>query len=327
MSPKLRVPVLLLAFVLPFARVVADEATDLASAYELFAARKDAEAKAAYEAILANNPKSDQALYYLARLAKRRHDWATVAERMEEAVKLAPDNASYWGDLGEAYGAQTRHASPLTQLGLARKTLAALKKAAELDPNDIEIRDGLIEYYRDAPWIAGGGMEKAYKEAKAMAKLNPFRSAMALGNLNQHEKKWADAEANFREAKRLQPDNPDAQYALAQLFSLTGRTEEAFAMFEDMLQTNPNNYAALYQIGRIAAASGKRLDRGEAALRRYLATPVHAAGLPSHANAWYRLGNVLERKGDTEGARDAYRKAVELDPRLEDAENALKHLG
>ena len=316
---------LVLAITLPSG--LADMASDLAAANALFTARKDAEAKSAYETILARNSRAHEALYYLARLAKRQRDWATVASRLEEAVKIDPNNATYWADLGEAYGAQARGAGPLSQLSLARKTLAALKKAAALDPNDIEVRNGLIEFYREAPWIAGGGIDKAYDEAKSIGNVDPFRSAMATGALHQHEQKWADAEKDYRDALRLQPDSPDARFALAQLLSLTNRDDEAFAMFEDMLKANPNNFAALYQIGRVAAVTGKRLDRGEAALRQYLASPVHATGLPSHAYAWQRLGNVLERKGDKEGAREAYRKALELDPQLKDAGESLKKLG
>ena len=324
-TPRLIALLITAAAVLVQAR--ADETADLASAYELFAAKKDAQAKAAYEMILARNPKSDQAVYYLARLAKRQHDWVTVAARMEEAVKIAPNNASYWGDLAEAYGAQTRRAGPLTQLGLARKTLAALKKAAALDPSDMEVRNGLIEFYREAPWIAGGGIDKAYDEAKAYSKIDPYKGAMLLGSLHQQEKNYAAAEQDYRDAMKLNPDSSDAQFALAQLYSLTGRADEALSMFEDLLKANPNNYAALYQIGRVAADTGKKLNRGEEALRQYLDTPVHAAGLPSHAHAWHRLGNVLERKGDIDGAREAYKKALELDPRIKAADESLKHLG
>ena len=327
MFHRIRLATLALALLVPFAQLRADEAADLASAYELFTAKKDAEARAAYEAILARNAKSDQAIYYLARLAKRQHDWAGVAARMEAAVKIAPNNATYWADLAEAYGAQTRHAGPLTQLGLAKKTLAALKKAAALDPNDMAVRNGLIEFYREAPWFAGGGVDKAYDEAKSFSKVDPYHGAMLLGSLHQREKDYAEAEKDYRTALSLQPDSPDARFALAQLYSITDRVDESFNMFEEILKENPNNFAALYQIGRVAAASGKRLDRGEQALRQYLDSPVHAAGLPSHAHAWQRLGNVLERKGDTDGAREAYRKALELDPRIKGVEESLKQLG
>lgn len=315
----------LLTIVVPSAS--ADQAADIEAAKMHYRARRDADAKAAFETILARNSRADEALYYLARLAKRQRDWTTVAARLEEAIKIVPNSAMYWGDLAEAYGNQARGAGALTQLSLARKTLDALKKASAIDPDNLEIRAGLVEFYREAPWIAGGGMGKAHDEAKAITKIDAYRGAMVSGGLHQGEEKWSDAEKNFRNAIRLQPDNNEARFALAQLFTQTGRHDEAFTIFEDILQANPQHYASLYQIGRVAALSGKRLDRGEAALREYLASPVRAVGLPSHAHAWHRLGNVLEHKGDAAGAREAYVKALEFDPKLKDADDALKKLG
>lgn len=303
-----------------------EESPEFEAAYELFAARQDAEAKAAYEAILEADPKSHKAHYFLARLAKREREWETVASHMETATKLDPENAIYWGDLGEAYGAMARKASALNQLGLARKTRDALKRAATLAPKNMAIRAGLIQYYKEAPWIAGGGMDKAIDEAESVKKVDSFRGALILGSLYQHEKKWVKAETQYREALKLQPASDEPRFALGQLFAATERYDEAASMFEDILQANPDSYGSLYQIGRVAALSGDRLERGEFVLRQYLASPVHAAGLPSHAHAWHRLGNVLEHKGDIAGARDAYQKALELNPRITEAEESLTKL-
>jgi tetratricopeptide (TPR) repeat protein len=314
----------ILAFGLPTA--AADQASDMEAAKAHYFARRDGEAKAAFESILSRNSRADEALYWLARLAKRQRDWATVASRLEEAVKIVPNSAMYWGDLGEAYGNQARGAGPLSQLSLARKTLDALKKAAALDPGNIAIRNGLIQFYREAPWFAGGGMDKAHAEARDIAKIDPYRGAVISGGLYQHQEKWSEAEKNYRDAIRLQPENSEARFALAQLMTGTGRHDEAFTMLEDILQANPRNFASLYQIGRVAALSGKRLDRGEAALREYIDASVQTSGLPSQAHAWHRLGNVLERKGDAEGAREAYEKAIELDSNLKEASEALAKL-
>lgn len=304
----------------------ADPASEMEAAKVHYFARRDAEAKAAFETILARNSRADEALYYLARLAKRQRDWATVAARLEEALKIVPNSAMYWGDLAEAYGNQARGSGALTQLGLARKTLAALKKAAALDPGNLEIRAGLVEFYQEAPWFAGGGMDKAHDEAKAIAKIDAFRGAMITAGLYQQEEEWANAERAFRNALRVQPGSVEANFALAQLNVRTGRHDEALAIFEDILQAHPAHPASLYQIGRVAALSGKRLERGEAALREYLTLDVNAPGLPSHAHAWHRLGNVLERMRNIDGAREAYRKALELDPKLKEADDSLGKL-
>ena len=83
--------------------------------------------------------------------------------------------------------------------------------------------------------------------------------------------------------------------------------------------------AILYQIGRTASLSGLHLDRGEEALKAYIASPL--ANGPAPANAHYRLGMIYEKKGAKDLARREYQLALELNPRLEDAEKALRALG
>jgi Flp pilus assembly protein TadD len=75
-----------------------------------------------------------------------------------------------------------------------------------------------------------------------------------------------------------------------------------------------------------SALSGRRLDRAEECLRRYLAhTPK--ADEPPLAAAHHRLGTIREKKGDKAGARAAYQAALKLSPGYEPAKEALRKLG
>jgi predicted TPR repeat methyltransferase len=58
------------------------------------------------------------------------------------------------------------------------------------------------------------------------------------------------------------------------------------------------------------------------ALEKYLAVPARP-GAPAHADATYRLGQVLERLGDRTGAVARYRRALELNPQHQGARQAL----
>lgn len=82
----------------------------------------------------------------------------------------------------------------------------------------------------------------------------------------------------------------------------------------------------LYQIGRLAAVSGERLERGEGALREYLAVGPEPNS-PSLAAARWRLGMVLERQGRVAEARRECEAALVLDPKLEGARGSLRKLG
>ena len=320
---------LLLLFLLlpPVARALTDPASaEWKAAMELFAARQDGDAQVAFEAMIKADPNDHRALYQLGRLAKRKNDWARVTQCYERCTQLAPNEATYWSDLGEAYGKLAKRAGIFEQLSLAGKCRAALEKAVDLEPDNLELRMGLIDFYKQAPGIAGGSTSKALAQAAEIKKRDAYAGAMATGNLYLYDKDWANAEQAFKEAARLKPENLDPPFALGQMFTARGRYAEAFDVFEDLVTKNPGNFGALYQIGRAAALSGQRLERGEAVLRTYLSQPQRASNLPTHAQALFRLGEILAKKGDIAGARASFEESLKKDPGFKDAAEALKRL-
>jgi tetratricopeptide (TPR) repeat protein len=265
--------------------------TPLNEAIGLFQARKLPEAQAAFAKIAAAEPKNAEAAQYLGLLALMRSDPEQAVQWLEKATQLAPGNSYYWRLLGDANGQSAQKASVFSKFGFAKKCLACYDKAVELDPNNLDARNGRVEYYRQAPGIVGGSMEKAYAEAAEIRRRDPMRGATVLGNLYLAEKKYA----------------------------------EAFALLDGLIAQNPANKALLYQVGRLAALSGQQLERGEAALKEYFHyTP--APDEPPLFNAHWRLGTLYERKGDKAAARAEYETALQLRPDYSAAQNALKRL-
>lgn len=299
---------------------------DLAAARELYTARRDAEAQAALEKIVAAAPQNHEAVYLLGRLAKRRRDWPTVVGFYERCVEIAPTAALYWADLGEAYGALAAKAGLFQQMSLARKCRNALEKAVALAPDELTYREGLIEFYEKAPSVAGGGRDRALAQAEAVATRDPFAGALLIGGIQARAHNATAAEKAYQQAAKLRPEADEPLAGLGLLYADDGRYAEAFAQFDALLIRRADNLAALYQLGRIAALSGERLEQGEAALRRYLDAPAQPAGQPTKAHAQYRLGDILARRGQTAEARAAYKTALELDPKLKPAADALARL-
>ena len=265
--------------------------TPLTEAIGLFQARKLPEAQAAFAKIAAAEPKNAEAAQYLGLLALMRNDSEQAVQWLEKATQLAPTNSFYCRLLGDAYGQSAGKAGVFSKFGFAKKFLACYDKAIELDPNNLDARNGRVEYYRQAPAIVGGGMDKAYAEAAEIRRRDPLRGATVLGNLYIGEKKYA----------------------------------EAFALVDELIAQNPANKALLYQVGRLAALSGQQLDRGESALKEYFQhTP--ALDEPPLYNAHWRLGTLYERKGDKAAARAEYETALQFRPDYSAAQNALKKL-
>lgn len=261
------------------------------AARALYTQRQDAEARAAFTALARAEPKNAEAVFYLGRLAMRARDFDAAIKFFEEATRLDGTQAGYFLELGGAYGNKAQNSGLLGKASNASKSRAALERAVELDPRNWDARNGLAQFYSQAPALMGGGMDKAHAQADEMIKLDATRGTIAKAILFTREKKFDDA----------------------------------FALYERTLQTSPDDYAALYQMGRLAADSGQRLDAGLAALQKCLArTPPQ--GAPGHAAAHWRLGNIWEKKGDKAAARTAYVAALALDAKFQPAIDSLKKL-
>lgn len=270
----------------------AAEPASVASARALFLQRgKSAEAQQAFEAILAQDPRSAPALFHLGRLAYRRDDMPQAISYLEKAVAIAPNDSEIHRALGDSYGRSAQKASVFSQLGFAKKCLASYQKAVQLDPRNIEAHLSLFEYFRRAPGFAGGSREKALAQCATIKQLDPLRGRIAYATLYSAEKKY----------------------------------DAALAEFDEAVRANPDDYAAHYQIGRLAVTTGQFLDRGLASLRRCLElTPP--ADQPGHASVHWRLGQLAEKKGERPEAREAYEAALRLDPKLTAAASALEKL-
>jgi tetratricopeptide (TPR) repeat protein len=265
--------------------------TPLNEAIGLFRARKLPEAQAAFTKVAVAEPKNAVAASYLGLFALMRNDPEQAVQWLEKATQLAPANSYYCRLLGDAYGLSAQKAGVFSKFGFAKKCLACYDKAVELDPNNLDARASRVEYYRQAPGIVGGGMDKAYAEAAEIRRRDPMRGATVLGNLYVAEKKYA----------------------------------EAFALLDELIAKNPANKALLYQVGRLAALSGQQLERGEAALKEYFQYTPAPDEAPLY-NAHWRLGTLYERKGDKAAARAEYQTALQLRPDYTAAQNALKKL-
>ncbi|MSU49216.1 MAG: tetratricopeptide repeat protein [Opitutus sp.] len=266
---------------------------EMSAARALFDSRKPAEAQAAFEKLAAIDPKNPGVNHYLGQLANRRNDPEKAIKYFEAAVAVEPNAGRHHHGLGDAFGRSAQKAGILSKFGLAKKCLVAYERAVALDPNEVDFRLSLFEFYRQAPGIAGGGFDKAAAQAAAIKKLDATRGRIAFATLYIGEKKY----------------------------------DQALAEFDEVLRTSPDDFTSLYQVGKLAAVSGQFLDRGAASLRRCLELPPPTSpNTAGHAAANWRLGLILEKKNDPAGARAAYAAAVKADPNFTPAADALKKL-
>ena len=271
------------------------------------------------------NPRSTAGALWLGRAYFAEGAWAKAAESFERASELDPRSAPAQYYLGAAYGRQAMRASKLKQPFLAKKVQRAFERAVEIDPEYLDARLGLLDFYRMAPGFMGGGMDKARGQAAEIRKRDPLRGAYAFASIALAEKRPDLAAKEYELAIASAPDSVGPYLALADLRGQQGRWDDAWPLLERYRARRPNDPRLPYFVGRFAASSGQRLDEGEAGLRSYL-RQAPAPDAPSHAATHWRLGQLREHRKDVEGARREYETAIRMDSVMSAPRTALARL-
>lgn len=276
--------------------------------------------------ILQSIPKSSkdyaEARYYLGRSSYDKKEYDDAIDYFEEAIEANDKNADYYNWLGDTYGTKAGDANLIQQGFMAPKMKAAWEKAVALDPQNVNARQSLIQYYLQAPSMFGGSTEKAREIANQLVKIKPAEGHRQLGLIFLNEKKQVEAEKEFIAMVKA---DPLYESGLINYYIGQNQHEKAFQRIEIALSTNPENYLAIYQYGRTSAISGQRLDKGEAYLQKYLLHPPES-NEPSHAGANMRLGMIQEKKGNKAGAKKLYETALKMDPSLNEAKTGLERV-
>lgn len=268
---------------------------------------------------------TDAQLLADAKAAMRRGDNEQAVKLLEQAIAMKPNVAEYHLYLGQAYGGQAQKAGMFGGLGFAKKSLAALERAVELDPNHTDARLGLIDFYMVAPGFAGGDKDKALQQAAEIKKRSSLDGHRAFGRIYTRQKKLDLARNEYVMLVRENPTLPKAHYYLGNFLLSQKDWKGALHEYEYALKLDANYMPAYFRIGVTAAQSQSDYAHGEETLRKYLGyTP--ADDEPSHASAWYYLGMIQEKQGKKAEAKQSYTNAQKLAPESKDVKEALKRV-
>jgi tetratricopeptide (TPR) repeat protein len=321
---KALVLILLLALAFSLSNANTVSAYDLLSdGIGLFNEDKLDEAQELFENFVESNSENPEVHYYLGRVYFNRDDLKKAEKHLKKAVELEETNSLYHTWLGNLYGTKVNRASIFKKGGIAKNIRKHFERALELDPDNLDAREGLIQFYNEAPGIAGGDRKKAKQHARILKEKDSFLGRRAFWQIFEKEKKWDLAEAEYKAAIEEFPERIGIKYRLGYFYQGRKKLSEAFEVFEQILADSSGNMGALYQLGRTGALSKQNLDRSAACLEEYLRNEVPDNN-PSHASAHWRLGMVYHHKKDKALAREHYQKALELEPDHEQAKKALK---
>jgi tetratricopeptide (TPR) repeat protein len=295
---------------------------DVQKAIGLYETNKLTEASKILRTIGENSPKYEKSQFYLGRIAFDNEDFVQAQEFFEEVVELNGNSSEYQYWLGNAMGRLAQESNFFKQGILAPQIKSAYERSVELDPKNIDASWGLVEYYTLAPGVMGGSWEKAEKTARAIYVLDKLQGHNALATVYLRQEKFSLAEQEYIKASKL---DQRFVFTLGYFYQNQKTFNKAFEVFENEVRKNPENIAALYQIGRTSALSGERPDLGIRSLNEYLNQPIND-DIPSHSAALMRKGMIYEKIGETTKAKTYYSQSLAKDSEMNLAKEGLDRL-
>jgi tetratricopeptide (TPR) repeat protein len=309
----------------------------------------------------AANPQDAQSAYFLSCAKTAFGDSDGALELAQRAVSLDPGNSKYHQQLAIAYGRKANKASFFKKMGLGGQYKTEIKKAVELDPRNIDALWELMEFYWNAPGIAGGDQKKARSVADDIMRLNAAKGYLALAELATPGKQDADIEDYYRKAAQADPKSYEVQMRLAgfylsdnqkkydiadkyaqQAVSLDPGRIRAYnvmavvrahaehwqdldALLAQAETKVPDDLSAYFHAGQETLLAGKDPKRAEQYFRKYL-TQDPEAYAPHLSRAHWRIGQALMKQGRKAEAVSELETALRMEPGLDGARNDLKTL-
>jgi tetratricopeptide (TPR) repeat protein len=212
-------------------------------------------------------------------------------------------------------------------LGYAKKARAEFLKTVELDPNSIDARFRLVEFYIAAPGIAGGDEAKGLEQAAEIKKRDALEGRRAYARIYTMQKKLELATKEMAEAVRENPKSAKAHYFYGNTLLNQKDWKRSLEEYDVALSLDAAYMPAHFRVGQLAAMSESSAysARGEESIRKYLGYKP-AIDEPGLARAWYWLGMIQEKQGKKADARQSYESSLKLDKDSKDAGEALKRV-
>jgi tetratricopeptide (TPR) repeat protein len=241
-------------------------------------------------------------------------EWDAAVTHCEQAVRLQEQNAFYHLWLGRALGRKADKASFLTAFGLAKRTRSEFEESVRLDPGNAEALADLGDFYRQAPGVVGGGIDKAQAIASKLDKLDPASAHVLHGWIAEEQKDYANAEQELKQAIAA-GKHPALQWAtLAGFYSRRKRYSEMDSALHSVIgaaQRDQRGSVALYDGAGLLIEAKRDPAMAAKMLDDYLAGSQKTEDAPAFA-AHVRLARLDSELGNPAAANRERAEALAL---------------
>ena len=294
------------------------------SAQDMLAAGRVDQAIATLNTRLSSAPADAESANLLCRSYYAMEDWERAESACRKAVSLDANNGRYHLWLGRVYGEKADRAGFLGAASLVGKVRDEFQRAVQLDPQEVDTRLDLAEFYISAPGIVGGGTDKAEAQARIIGATNPGREHWVYARIAEKKNKTEIAEREYRQYIELSHNDSEAWLNLALFLRRQKRLDEMEQALIKAGQSSMPKRDVLFESAQMLYRAGRNYPLAIELLQRYLSTgPVEAA--PAF-KAHYVLGLLLEKQGDKAGASEQYRASLAMARNFGAAQQALNRV-
>lgn len=314
-------------------------------------------ARPVIEAAYAAKPNDALVLYQMSRMKQVFGELDAAKALAEKAVAAGPTADNHL-QLADVTGDLASKASMFKQMAMAGAIKRELAAALAADPNHVRAHYFQFQFYKEAPGIAGGGMDKARAEATTVAKLDAAWGYIAQADLAAKEKrtaevpefyhkahdakpaqyetafqwcnslvaqkKWAESEKCAQGLLAVDPGRVQAYSILAFDYVSEQRWDDAEKTLVEGEKVIPDNLAPYFNAGNAAIGVGA-YDRAEKYFRKYLSQEPEP-NAPKLSRAHWRLGAGYEKWGKKPEAVKELQIATQMEPEFKPAQEDLKRL-
>ncbi len=240
--------------------------------------------------------------------------WDAAVKACEQAVRLDGSNSSFHMWLGRALGEKANRASFFTAFSLGKRVRTEFEEAVRLDPRNAAALSDLGDFYKDAPGIVGGGMDKAESVAEQLDRVDPARAHQLRGEIAEARKDYGTAEREFKQAIAASPHPASQWTVLASFYRRRQRWTEMEAAVQSCANVaahDQHSGVALYDGAGVLIGAGWDPSLAAKMLEDYLASSSMTEEGPAFI-AHIRLGRLKQRLGDAAGATREFAAASAL---------------
>jgi tetratricopeptide (TPR) repeat protein len=252
-------------------------------------------------------------------------NWDAAVSYGERAVYLEPQNATYHLWLGREYGRKASDSNPLTAAVLAKKTRNEFERAVQLDPANVPARVDLAEYYTEAPAIMGGGLDKARAQASQVQHTDSAMAHLILARIADKEKRYPDAEADYRTAIQLGSNPADMWLQLAAFYRQHGRLDDMENAVRSAIAQPHKPAQSYFDAGNELFLGSRDYVAAVDYLQKYLSSGELVESAPAF-RAHYLMGQLQEKMGHSGAAASEYQASLALATGFTPAKKALSRV-